>query len=307
MASLQLPLLALSLLLGSGATYVNPVLSNNAILADPGVIRHQGTYYLYPTGDRTSYDVYTSQDLVTWTQGPEVFVPGGNNVFAPDVFRDPVDGRFYLYYSAGFQLGVAVADTPLGPFEDLGILLESALDAHMVRTGGSYYLYHARLRPDGADIYVQPMLDPVSPDGAPILLLTPDQAWEFSAFGQSIVEAPWMLEINGAYYLMYSGNNTRSTRYAIGYATASHPLGPFQKHPDNPITFGPPFVWGAGHHAVVGGPDGLPWVIYHQKKNPQPSPLRFICIDRLFIDAQGALHIGTTRGIPMPAPAGTID
>jgi xylan 1,4-beta-xylosidase len=75
-------------------TYTNPVIDEIGP-ADPTVIFFEGTYYLYPTGDNVSYHVYTSNDLVHWTKGRKVFEPGERNVWAPDVFRDPQDGKFY--------------------------------------------------------------------------------------------------------------------------------------------------------------------------------------------------------------------
>ena len=78
-------------------TYRNPIIDEN--LADPAVIRNDGTYYLYATGEvdgDNGYRVYTAADLVNWKRGPVVFRPGQRHVWAPDVWRDPVSGRFFL-------------------------------------------------------------------------------------------------------------------------------------------------------------------------------------------------------------------
>jgi len=79
----------------SAETYTNPVIDEIGP-ADPCVIFYEGKYHLYCTGDNRSYHVYYSTDLVHWTKGPKVLEPGERNVWAPDVFRDPQDGRFYL-------------------------------------------------------------------------------------------------------------------------------------------------------------------------------------------------------------------
>ena len=63
--------------------YRNPVIDEN--LADPAVIRHDGTYYLYATGEvdgDNGYRVYMSADLVNWKRGPVVFRPGQRHVAA---------------------------------------------------------------------------------------------------------------------------------------------------------------------------------------------------------------------------------
>ena len=115
-------------------TYRNPVIDNN--LADPAVIRHDGTYYLYATGEvdgDNGYRVYTSSDLVNWKRGPVVFQPGERHIWAPDVWRDPDSGRFYLYYTANRTVGVADAEGPLGPFTVRRKLFDSAIDAHLFR------------------------------------------------------------------------------------------------------------------------------------------------------------------------------
>ncbi len=280
----------------------NPVIPTRG-LADPAVILHDGTYYLYPTGDSRGFDVYTSKNLRDWQKGPRVLEPGGPNVWAPDVFRDPADGRFYLYYSANYRVGVAVAQSPEGPFEDEGILLEEAIDPHLFRDhDGEYYLYYEglsdaeesirRLSIPTGRIFVQPMASPLEKRGEPRLLLEPDESWERGWF--RIVEGPWMLAHDGSYYLMYSGNAAFSASYAIGYAVGPTPLGPFRKYVNNPIAAKGNGVFGPGHHAVVTGPEGGLWMVYHQKASSDWAWDRFICIDRLEWDSEGTLRATPT-------------
>ena len=128
-------------------TYRNPIIDRIGP-ADPTVIRHQGRYYLYPTLDGKGYDVFVSEDLVHWEQKPKCFTDPRGGVWAPDVFEDKKgDGKFYLYYTVnrpagGKQIGVAVADGPLGPFHDQGNLADFAIDAHLFQDDdGSLYLY----------------------------------------------------------------------------------------------------------------------------------------------------------------------
>ena len=282
----------------------NPVIPVRG-LADPAVLFHAGTYYLYPTGtgDSRGFDVYASTDLRRWTKGPRVLQLDAIHVWAPDVFRDADDGQFYLYYSANFRVGVAVAPDPMGPFEDRGILVEDAIDPHLLRDDdGTYYLYFEALTdpwetarglsiPTGR-IFVQPMATPLELRGAPQLLLEPDESWERGLL--RIVEGPWMLKRDGRYYLMYSGNAAFSSSYAIGYAVAASPMGPFEKHPANPIAARGGGVFGPGHNSVVTGPDGELWMIYHQKASSDWAWDRYICIDRLRWGSEGQLEITPT-------------
>src|SRR5699024_8663277 len=51
----------------------------------------------------------------------------------------------------------------------------------------------------------------------------------------TVTEGPTVLKHKGKYYLFYSGNGFRSIYYALGYAVADHPSGPWKKYSGNPI------------------------------------------------------------------------
>jgi len=289
---------------GSPGGY-NPVIEKMD-LADPDVIRFEGRYYLYPTdeaGGALGFDVYLSDDLVHWTPGPRVFSHPGPHVWAPEVYRDPDTRLFYLYYSSDMRIGVAVADTPLGPFVDQGILIPDAIDAHLFRDDdGSLYLYYSYAPPLyvrllTGQLRVQRMATPLQPDGDPIVLLRSDR-WERFLGIVGIIEGPWMLKRNGTYYLMYSGNATSSVDYAIGYATADHPLGPFRKFSGNPVLTRGGGVLGPGHNSVVEAPDGSLVIVYHQKSTSAFRWWHFgdrvVCIDSLSFDDAGNIRIAAT-------------
>jgi beta-xylosidase len=67
---------------------------------------------------------------------------------------------------------------------------------------------------------------------------------------------------DGTYYLFFSGNDWNGS-YAMGYATASSPMGPFTPYSGNPILQGDGKVHGPGGGSVVTGPDGRLWMVYH--------------------------------------------
>ncbi len=292
-------------------TYSNPVLEesfrirterfNTTIgIGDPAVIYHDGTYYLYPTGDNYTYNVYTSPDLVNWEKGPVVFRSSEPGVWAPDVFHNPGDNMFYLYYTVNMRVGVAVSDKPDGMFKDRGALASDAIDAHMFLDGdGQYYLYYASY--PALEIYVQPMVTPLKKKGRPTHLISPDRPWERKYI--NVTEAPWMLKHKGVYYLLYSGGGSDSMDYAIGYATSGSPRGPFKKHPQNPIVKKGGNVFGPGHGSVIKDLSGKLWMVYHQKRTASRGWRRFIAIDPLWFDEDGVLHGSPTRGSRQPAPA----
>ena len=291
----------------AGKTYTNPVLvetfsspfMGTVGIGDPTVIFYRGKYYLYPTGDNRSYDVYISSDLVHWKKGPRVYRSSKGGVWAPDVIYNPRDRKFYLYYTVNRQVGVAVADRPDGTFRDLGILIRDAIDADMFIDGdGKYYLYYASF--PAFRIYVQPMSSAVLKKGPPIPVISPACRWEKK--DRSITEGPWMLKHKGTYYLLYSGGGANTEDYAIGYATAKTPVGPFVKYPGNPLIKKGKGVFGPGQCSVIKDAAGNLWMVYHQKTDASPGWDRIICIDRLWFDNEGRLHGKATRGTPEPAP-----
>lgn len=268
-------------------------------IGDPSVILDNGTYYLYPTGDNIGYDVYTSNDLVKWEKGPRIFTSDKGGVWAPDVFYNPMDRKFYLYYTVKRQIGVAVAEKPDDTFIDKGVLVSDAIDAHMfLDYDGQYYLYYATY--PKFSIYVQQMKDPMNPTGAPILIIKPSVPWEKRPY--PLTEAPWILKHGGTYYLLYSGGGADTQYYAVGYATSKHPMGPFKRYEGNPVLKESQGIFGPGHASVTKDREGKLWMVYHQQKDASEGWNRIICIDPLWFDDEGVLHVTATRGIRQPSP-----
>jgi arabinan endo-1,5-alpha-L-arabinosidase len=119
--------------------YQNPVFE--PVLADPTIIRHAEYFYAYGTEDNWGEEggyhlvpVIRSKDLINWElvgdafdKKPDWKSKGG--IWAPDVTE--VEGKFVMYYSfstwgdANPGIGVAISDSPEGPFEDLGPVCDS--------------------------------------------------------------------------------------------------------------------------------------------------------------------------------------
>jgi xylan 1,4-beta-xylosidase len=291
-------------------TYRNPILTAGSP-ADPHVIRVDGTYYLYATTHGRGFDAYASKDLVHWELKGRAFDDPRGGAWAPDVFHNVRgDGKFYLYYTDNDakesngpfdkQIGVAVADSPLGPFVDKGPLVGGVIDAHLFQDDdGRYYLYYVSIS-DGFKIIVQPMADPLTPQGEPTQVLHPTEPWEMAA--GEVTEGPFILKRDGVYYLMYSGSGADSPQYSIGYATAKSPTGPFEKFAGNPIVSQKEGLFGPGHHCVVEGPDGKLWMVYHQKYSDRKSFRRFTALDPLWFDESGVIHAKVTRETEEPGP-----
>lgn len=267
----------------SGITYTNAIYDE---YADPDVLLYDGTYYLYATGG-SGYMYHTSKDLVNWKKGGIAVKPNlwgiTKNYWAPDV--EYINGKFYMVVSCDEHLGIAVSDSPKGPFSALheNVLYDSSIDGHLfVDDDGTVYLYYVSWRSGHTygiygvqlDENMQPIADTEK------LLITATQSWETQQ--SPVAEGPYMLKHNGIYYLTYSGSHYESIHYAVGYATSDSPLGKYKKYDLNPIMKGNTQIHGTGHHCITTTPDGSEMVIvYHCHNSLTAVQVRKICIDRI--------------------------
>jgi xylan 1,4-beta-xylosidase len=302
--------LSLASLPAENKTYRNPLLPKESF-ADPHVIKVGEKYYLYATTHTAGFDAYVSTNLVDWENKGLAFADPRGGDWAPDVFHNKRgDGKYYLYYTDTIadrkrdgpkkQIGVAVADSPTGPFKDVAVLAADAIDAHLFQDDdGKYYLYYVDLH-QGFKIRVQPMADPIKKLGDTKIMIHPTEAWE--KVSGEVTEGPFMLKHNGTYYLMFSGTGADSPNYGIGYATAKSPTGPFTKYKGNPVVHRDGKVFGPGHHCVIEGPAKKLWLVYHQKWTDDHSFTRFLAIDPMWFDEKGVIHAKATRDTDETAP-----
>lgn len=309
---------------GPAGTYTNPVARN---LPDPHVIRHDDLYYAYGTNaPGAGYRVLTSPDLATWTDQGFAFrkTPnswGREHFWAPCVVEK--GGRFYLFYSAvgpvaggrtSHRICVAIADSPRGPFRDLKAPLldigKAVIDANaFIDDDGRAYLYYALDKSENdnqSHLYVVPLSDDLTEVvGEPVFCTRPDAEWE----GEEWNEAPFVLKHDRTYVMMYSARGFFDPNYALGYATAASPLGPWTKSSLNPVLRRTSEVSGPGHNSVVPSPDGRElFCVYHVHHKPEGGGDRNLAIDRMTLttapDGRVILKIdGPTRS-PQPLPSG---
>lgn len=233
--------------------------------ADPFILYWEGKYYIYPTAQHNEkennladmgYQVYISEDLENWEcKGFALHrddVKGDKWFWAPEITVR--DGKFYMVYTAEEHLGIAVADSPLGPFkqqEKKWLSEERAIDGHFfIDDDGTTYLYYVRLGRNR--IFVAKMSDDlmsIDEENEQFLFGAGDQEWE--NYDCLVAEGPFVIKHNGLYYLTYSSNHTRSPYYAIGYAVSDNPMGPFKKFEGNPILKKTDKIVGVGHHSFA--------------------------------------------------------
>jgi len=286
-------------------TYMNPIYSD---YADPDVLYHDGKYYLYATGG-SGYAVHTSDDLVNWKKEGIAVSPDlwgiTKNYWAPDV--EYINGKFYMVVSCNENLGLAVSDSPTGPFKAMTdkVLFNKTIDGHLFQDDdGRVYLYYVSWRKSYGIYGVELDGNMMPIESTERLIIQATEDWEKQK--GNITEGPYMLKHNGVYYMTYSGSHYESIDYAVGYAVSDSPLGTFKKHKNNPIMIGNSQIHGVGHHCIVATPEGEMVIVYHCHNSLSKVQVRKLCIDRIRFspvkDDIDRLEIYGPTTMPQPYP-----
>lgn len=292
---------------GSRAT--NPLLTD-AYTADPAPLVDGCTFYIacgHDQGDTgfvlKEWFVLSSTDLTHWTKQVALEVSdfrwANANAWAGQMVS--VGGKYYWYVpmnqtGSGMAIGVAVADSALGPFKDaLGKpLIDDAFE--MSNMGFA--------RPQDTVYTIDPTVF-VDDDGQAYL--------HYGGFGRMVVtklgadmtsisgtmreatprgffEAPYLIKRDGTYYVFYAaGVNPAS----IDYATSKSPLGPW--------TYGgrvlDPLPNRPGQDAATSHPgvaqfSGQWYLVYHLSNGPNGGATyrRQVALDKLAFNADGSIQ-----------------
>lgn len=302
-------------------------LPNNPVLpgfhADPEIVYSHQTkkYYIYSTTDGQPgwggwyFTAYSSDDLKHWTYEGVILdlkseqVPWANgNAWAPCIEEKLVKGKYkyYFYYSGnpkngqGKQIGVAVADSPTGPFVDLGhpIITESPVgggqqidvDVFTDPVSGKTYLYWGNGYMAGAELNK----DMVSIKKKTLTVMTPEGG---TLQDYAYREAPYVFYRNGLYYFMWSVDDTGSPNYHVAYGTSKSPLGPIEVAAQPVVLKQNPEqqIYGTAHNSVLQIPGTDEWMIVYHRINKwylkdAPGVHREVCIDRLQFNDDGTIQ-----------------
>lgn len=241
----------------------NPILADGSTYsADPAPLVADGKLYIIAGRDSAAPDqnafvmsgwqLYVGSDPASgqWMHYRDFLRPqhvfawaDEAHAYAAQIVRGP-DRRYYLYAPVQqrnspnpdpFAIGVAVADSPLGPWTDAhpqGPVVSQSVPGRnaiqnidptvLVDDDGRVYLYWGTF---GALYGVELQRDMVSFTGTPVRVDTLP----------GYFEAPWLFKRNGTYYLAYAANNAgrdsacTPTLYhaCIAYASAPSALGPW--------------------------------------------------------------------------------
>ena len=318
----------------------NPIMAHK-YGADPAVLEYNDTLYVYTTNDMqqlefskgkidngynkiTSLNVFSTKDLVNWTDCGEISVAGRNNTtgaarwasnsWAPAIAYKKIDGKdkFFLYFAdSGNGIGVLEGESPVGPFIDplkaplisrdtpscakINWLFDPAV---IVDEKGDGYLYFGGGH--DPDKYEHPM-------NARCVALADDMV---HIKGEpQVIDAPFLFEDSGinkigdTWYYTYCTNwaDRKDTKdpdkmpiAVIGYMTSKNPLGPFDYKGytlENPGTaFG---AWGNNHHWIFNF-RGKWYIAYHTQVlektvGCEKGGYRNVFINDFAVNADGSL------------------
>lgn len=302
--------------------YHNPVL--DGYYADPDILyaEQTGKFYIYPTSDGFNnwagnyFKAFSSMDLVNWKdEGVILDLPksvswGQKNAWAPCIIEKKVNGKYkyFYYFTAAQKIGVAVSDSPVGPFTDLGKPLidqfpEGVKDGQQIDpdvfsdpVSGKNYLYWGNNYMAGAELNE----DMVSIKPGSIKLLTPDASFR---------EGAHVFYRNGKYYFMWSEDDTRSENYRVRYGTSDSPLSAISVPPNNLVIAKnkEAGIYATGHNSTIKIPGKDEWyIVYHRFTYPKGIGMgeaagynREVCLDRMQFNDDGSIRqvVPTHEGI----------
>lgn len=300
----------------------NPILPG--FHADPEILysNKTGKYYIYSTTDGKpgwggyKYYVYSSADLKEWknegvaldAKSDQISWANGN-LWAPaavEVKQKNGSYKYYLYFSARpndngrKQMGVAVSDSPTGPFVDLGHPLLAKnhpgcngqlidVDVFIDPVSKKPYLYWGNSFMAGAEL--EPSMTKIKDET--VTVMTPKGG---SLKDYAYREAPYVFYRNGLYYFMWSVDDTGAANYHVAYGTSKSPLGPIEVAKDPIVLIQDPQheIYGTAHNSVIQKPGTDEWYIVYHRINKdyihfQPGVHREVCIDKMEFNADGTI------------------
>ena len=319
-------------------TAQNPII-HNQFAADPTARVFNDKVYVYPSHDiippkpepgqngvrqdwfcMADYHVFSSENLTDWTDHGVILSqedvqwgnPAGYSMWAPDCVEK--NGKYYFYFpdgqkiGRGFGIGVATADSPVGPFtaEPEPIKGVSGIDpCVLLDNDGQAYIYWSGMGIRGAklkdnmkevDGELQAMQMPQRPGGNAPQGQTPPA---FMVAGQQMEglpdgfkEGPFVFRRGDWYYLTFpwvrgDTSNGANPTETLAYAMSKNPLGPWDfkgiimaEHSNR--------CW-TNHHSILEY-KGQWYIFYHHNDySPRDDKRRSPHIDKIAFNADGTI------------------
>lgn len=276
--------------------------------ADPDTKIYDGLYWVYPTSsynyeEQTYLDAFSSPDLINWTKHPNILTTGNVSwatkaVWAPAPISR--NGKYYIYFGANDiqeddtttigGIGVAVSDSPDGPYVDaIGAPLigeyhngAQPIDQDVfIDDDGQAYIYYGGHSHANVALLNEDMISiGTFPDGTQFREITPT----------NYVEGAQMFKRGGTYYMMWSEGGWTGPDYAVSYAMADSPLGPFERKAKI-LQQDLAVATGSGHNGVINVPDTDIWyIVYHRRPlGDDDGNHRQLAYDRMYFNEDGSI------------------
>ncbi len=273
--------------------------------SDPVLTLIDNRYFLYTSGapgfPPVNVPVASATDFGAWSPIsdalpvlPRWAVPG--YTWAPEVHQ--FGSTYVLYFTAmvvGTKpamecIGDATGAAPDGPFVAAPAPficqpgLGGSIDPRVFTDadGTNWMLWKSDQNIGGATTPTQMWSQELTADGLgltgqPAIILQPDEPWQ-----GTIVEAPDMVEVDGNYWVFYSGNWFNQPAYGIGAARCAGPQGPCADTSLWPLLGSNNQGQGPGEASVFVDASGA-WMLYSPWRSlaPRPDFLRPVFITRL--------------------------
>lgn len=318
----------LLLMLASTAAAQNPVVQT-CYTTDPAPMVHGDTFYIYTGRDENNADffwmqewrIYSSKDMVNWTDhgsplAIEDFKWADDRAWAPQCIER--DGKFYFYVplhsklSGAMAIGVAVGDSPVGPFKDaIGRPLADGSwdyidptvfiddDGQAYLYWGNPEIYYVKLNKDmvSFDGEVKKVEQTEAGFGAP----GPKLREKDKKYKDNYTEGPWFYKRGGKYYLLYAAGGVPEH---IAYSMSDSPEGPWTYMGEiMPLHDTGSFT----NHCGVADFKGHSYFLYHTGKLPGGGGFgRSVAIEEFKYNPDGTFPIiqSTDEGVE---PVATFD
>ena len=275
---------------------MNPILKENFCVPDVEArVMPDGRLYIYGSWDLYGNNAYCSHELHAFsTDDMENWVDHGvifrnNNewkgipwqkdalLYAPDaIYRD---GKYYLYVCGNGNVeGVAVADTPIGPFS-VAEKIEGAdgdgIDpAVFIDDDGQAYYFWGQFHLRGAKLNKD--MKTLDKSSVKTHILT---EWE-----HGFHEGASIRKIGKKYYMLFT-DISRGKATCLSYAIADYPLGPYKKCGviiDN--VYCDDKTW--NNHGSIACFKGQ-WYVFYHRSSQNSTFNRRVCVEKIEFDEKG--------------------
>jgi hypothetical protein len=300
--------------------FSNNILAQNPLIrdqftADPSARVFGDSVYVYPSHDNAGitgkgkngwfcmedYHVFSSSDLIDWkdhgvivSQYKVHWVDSTKfSMWAPDCMEK--NGKYYFYFPAGpndaiygrgFAIGVAISDSPYGPFLpqpepiknlhgiDPNVFIDKDGQAYLYWSMGKIFV--AKLKENMLELASEPQVVEELPE-------------------KGLMEGPYLFERNGVYYMTYPHVENKTER--LEYAMGNNPMGPF-KVTGVIMDESPTGCW-TNHQSVIKFRGQWYLFYHHNDLSPKLDKNRSIRIDSLFFNEDGTIQKvkPTIRGV----------